>query len=331
MSEVSLAMGAPDGPTIARSIRLIFSGDWGMANLHRICGWLSQTMGERAGPESRFLTTTAHAGFDTAAALARNDVDVALATPACFARMPAEGRGPFAGRAVTCLRALAVLPQWDRLVLAVDAKYGIASFADLRRNRPSLKIAVSADNGMNHIGYATARIMAAAGIAPAELESWGGAYVERWRPDQCVALARAGVCDAVFQEAIMTPWWRELLEARSMVLLPIEAAVLDMLEECFGWARGELPQGYFPSLSAPLVTLDYSDFIVLVRDDLPEDVAYLLTWCLVETRAELERQYLHLPRERSPVTYPLEPRRMAESPIPLHPAAERYYRDAGHI
>jgi hypothetical protein len=49
----------------------------------------------------------------------------------------------------------------------------------------------------------------------------------------------------------------------------------------------------------------------------------------VETRDLIEVQYRHLAPERSPITYPLEPKKMAQTPFPLHPGAERYYREAG--
>jgi uncharacterized protein len=46
---------------------------------------------------------------------------------------------------------------------------------------------------------------------------------------------------------------------------------------------------------------------------------------LGETRHLIESQYWHLPPERSPITYPLDPTAMGRSPIPLHPGAARYY------
>jgi TRAP-type uncharacterized transport system substrate-binding protein len=320
-----------NGPTIAESIDLRLRGDWGMANFHRVCGWLSQEAGERTGPNSKFLISNGHGGFDAAQALASREVDLAITTPSVFARMATQGLGPFEGKPIPELRALAVIPQRDRLVLAIDASFGVTSFEELRQAQPPLKIAVSCDDGRNHIGYATMRLMEAAGVGREVLEGWGGGFIERQRPDQCVAIAQAGQSDAVFQEAIMTPWWRELLASRNMNLIPVEDDVLAALEARYGWARAELPAGYFPQLTEALVTLDYSDFVVMVREDMPEDLAHLLTWCLVETREGLERQYRHMPPDRSPVTYPLEPRRMAMAAIDLHRGAERYYREAGHI
>jgi uncharacterized protein len=64
---------------------------------------------------------------------------------------------------------------------------------------------------------------------------------------------------------------------------------------------------------------------MMTSSDLDDDVAYAVAWVLGETRHLLEGQYRHLPLERSPVTYPLDPPTMGRTPIPLHPGAARYY------
>ena len=61
------------------------------------------------------------------------------------------------------------------------------------------------------------------------------------------------------------------------------------------------------------------------RDD---DIAYLMAWCVCETTATIERQYAHLSPRDSPLTYPLDPAKMCQTSIPLHPGADAYYRDA---
>jgi uncharacterized protein len=58
---------------------------------------------------------------------------------------------------------------------------------------------------------------------------------------------------------------------------------------------------------------------------------HLAAWVLTETRGLFERQYHHIPPERSSVTYPLEPAKMATAPIALHPGALAHYRAAGYI
>jgi TRAP-type uncharacterized transport system substrate-binding protein len=320
-----------DTPLLERSLTLHFAGDWGQANLHRVCGWLAQELGDRTGPYSRFAIWNARGGTDSVRLVGRGLVDVALATPAAFVAMALDGRGPYGGEAFPHLRALGSVPQDDRLVLAVAAELGVRSWAELREQRVPLQIATSPDDGVNHIGLAVHRIMELEGIPRATLESWGGGYLEAERPPQCLARMRDGEANAVFYEAIMTPMWVELAEQRALHFLPIDAPVLDQLERDYGWPRGTLPAGYLRGLDAPLETLDFSDFLVIVRTEMPDDVAHLVAWCLGETRGALERQYRHLPPDRSPVSYPLDPARMAHTPITLHPGAARYYQEHGYL
>lgn len=202
----------------------------------------------------------------------------------------------FHGEPMPDLRALGVLSQNDRLVLAIDAKYGVKTFAELRATRPALTIAASVDDGTNFIGHISRRYMAAHGIDESVLASWGGRYVTSVRPDQALAAAAEGQADAVLQEAIMTPWWREIMECqdRLMNALPAEEDALGKLETSLGYRRNALPAGYWSTLEAPIAALAFSDFALLVRKDMPDDIAHLMAWCLVETRDALERGYSHL-------------------------------------
>src|SRR4029077_726925 len=131
------------------------------------------------------------------------------------------------------------------------------------------------------------------------------------------------------QEAIMTPWWQSMMHKRNAVALPAESGGLETLQRDCGLDRVTLPAGVLPGCAEPLPALDFSDFVVLVRGDMAADVAHLITWCLVETRAVIERQYRHIPADRSPLTYPLDPVRMSRVPIPMHPGASEYFKQAG--
>ena len=278
-----------------------------------VCGWLSQTVCDRAAEGSRVAIWNGSGGSDAPIAVSTGEVDLAVSTPANFARMAVAGAGPLAGKPQPRLRAIGVLPQDDRLVFALRRDLGIESFVQLREERPPLRLVVSVDDGKNHIGYLTHRWMEAAGISADEIRSWGGEVYEAERPETCLDLMASGEADGVIQEAIMTPWWHEQLDSVSLRFLPIEQTVLETLEREIGVKRNTLPAGYFRDLDFDMVALDFSDFVILVRDDMPDDLAYLIAWCFTETRHEFEGRYLHIPPDRSPVGYPLEPRAMAPS------------------
>lgn len=312
-------------PRIHRPVTLHLQGDWGQANLHRVCGWLSQEFSDRAGPGTRCAIWNGRGGSDGVLAVGRGEVDVALVTPAAFAAMGLDGRGPFAGLSFPELRALGQVPQRDRLVFAVSASLGVSTVEEVVERQLPLHIATGADDGVNFIGLAAHTLLDALGLGRTAVGGWGGGFLEDERPFPCLRWLAEGKANAIVQEAIMTPQWQRAAEAHPLTFLAIPGHVLADLETTLGWPRASVPAGYFPGQTAAFETLDFSDFLVLCRSDMPDDVAHLLAWCMGETRAALEAQYRHLPPDRSPVTYPLDPAQMGRTPVPLHPGAAHYY------
>jgi uncharacterized protein len=309
----------PPEPRIGRSLTLHLRGDWGGANLHRVCGWIAQELGARCGPYTRIATWNSRGFADAVQAVGRGEVQVALATPAAFATAALDGRGVFAGEPFPELRALGVVPQRDRLVMGVRRSLGIASFAQLRADKPALRLATAVHDGVNFVGLAAHELLARTGT---DIVGWGGQLLEDEQPFDTFAHVADGRADAVIHEAVMLPAWQEF--GRELRFLEVEPDVLRALESDYGWPPARVEAGHFPGAGA-FNTLDFSDFLVLTRQDLSEDVAYAIAWVLGETREVLERQYRHIPSERSPVTYPLDPVAMGRTPVPLHPGAARYY------
>ncbi|MDQ6934336.1 MAG: TAXI family TRAP transporter solute-binding subunit [Actinomycetota bacterium] len=308
-------------PFIDRPLTLHMQGDWGMVNLTRVCGWLGQEITDRSAPGTRIAIWNGRGFIDNVRALGRKEVDLAVATPSAFVTAALDGRGIYGGESFPDLRALGAVPQRDRLVFAVRRSLGISSFEQLRAEKPQLRLTTSGDDGVNHVGVAVTEVLTRSGV---DVAGWGGERLDHERPYECLADVLEGRADAIAHEAIMLPGWQEM--ADDMTFLSVEQPVLDSLQQDFDWPDADIPAGYFPGAPA-IHTLDFSDFLVIVRADLPDDVAYALAWILGETRQLLERQYTHLPPERSPVTYPLDPATMGRTPIPLHPGAARYYAE----
>jgi len=319
-------------PSLERSYHLRFVGDWGAANFHRICSWLCEEFCKRSGPRSRVaIWNVRGGGIEALHLVEEGEADLCLVTPAMLMPAMLDGSLIFQGRPAPHLRALAVLPQNDRMVLALRTDLGIHSFEELRARKPAIRIATAPDDGTNFIGYVARLFMQAHHLDQRTLQAWGSEYVEDTNPRDSLQRMEDGEVDAVLQEAIMTPWWFNLMESRKAIPLAAEESALQTLAKQYNFGRNDLPAGYWSTLGTPLPALDFSDFLVLVRDDMPDDVAYTLTQCLVETRHAIERQYRHLPAARSPLSYPLDPEKMARPTVTLHPSARRYYVDAGYL
>jgi uncharacterized protein len=322
-------MSAAKEARIDRVITVNMMGDWGIANLHRICGWIGAELWRRSLPGSRFATWAGRGSTDGIDAVLNGEMQTALFVPAGMATTIVEGRGFFSRPDIKRMKALGTLPQDDRLVFAIDASLGVSSFEELRRKKPKFLLTTGIDDGVNTVGFTAHRFLEAAGIGRKTLESWGATIIDGEAPWDTIPLVTRGDADAVLFEAVMTPYWTELLSKKKMNFLPFEENVLSALEQKYGWKRGHVPADRFPGLPGAYDALDFSDFLLICRDDLPDDIAYTIAALMCETPQILERQYKHLPPKMSPVTYPLEPRKIARTSIPLHPGAERYYNERG--
>lgn len=315
------------------TIHVRFKADQGTANFTRVCGWLAAGLRARSAPDSTFSIWTGSAYKDNVLAIGRGEVDVALTTPPAFAAQARAGVGMYQGEAFPDLRAIGTVPQTDRLVLAVAADTGLTSFEDIRRREYPLRISTEIDDGINGVGWGVARVFEAHGFSVDDLRRWGGAIVDAGGSPR-TALDRAidGTADAIFHEAIMSPLWVTLTETRTMRFLPMRPDVLDTLAQDYFFESAVIPQGKFRGVTADVPTLDWADFVILVRAEMPDALARALAELLVETWDTLEATYRHIPPERSPVSYPLNPYTTWRGvQVPLHPGAEQYFAERGFM
>ncbi len=237
-------------------------GDWGGANFHRICSWLTQEFCDRSGPGSRTtIASLRDGGMDAIFQVARGKADLAIATPAGIMGRAAAGCTPFP-EALPQLRALATLPQNDRMVLALHPRCAIDSFESLRKSKPAIRLATSINDGTNFIGFVADRFLEAHGLSEDIICAWGGSVIRAQRPEQCVALIESGRADALLQEAIMTPWWSNLVEGGHLKPIPAERDALEKLQNSIGLSTNVLPAGFWTTLETDLPALDFSDFVV---------------------------------------------------------------------
>lgn len=320
-------------PLIDRSLILDLVGDWGQATFHRILSWLSQQFCDRAGPKSRTRIWSIYGGGAQALAEVHDgQADLCIATPAKLMSAALKGEGIFAQWGpMPHLRALAALPQLDRLVLAVNPELGVRSFEALRQKKVPIRLTASDDDGNSFIGYVTWRLLEAHGLSASTIEQWGGKVLGFKRPHDCLAAAVDGSADAIIQEAVMLPDWNELIDRRGWVPIPVERTVLENLSSLAGFESATITNTHWTTLKEPVQAVDFANFLVIVRDDMPDDVARLLTWCLIHTREGFEQQFKHIPPERCSLTYPMQPKAMAQTSIALHPAARDVYQQVGAL
>ncbi|KAJ9660398.1 hypothetical protein H2198_002516, partial [Neophaeococcomyces mojaviensis] len=112
-------------PTISRNVVLQCVGDWGQANWHKIMAWITQEFTERCGRQSRTCTWSVQGGgMDPVDLVFSGQAHIAINTPTKLMRSALSGEGIFEGRPMPNLRAIATIPQDDRLMLGIHPSLG---------------------------------------------------------------------------------------------------------------------------------------------------------------------------------------------------------------
>jgi TRAP-type uncharacterized transport system substrate-binding protein len=131
---------------------------------------------------------------------------------------------------------------------------------------------------------------------------------------------RRGELDAIFDEGIKT-WLDEAL-ACGLAPIELEPAEFEQLGR-LGWRRVSLPKARFPGLLRDVDTLDFSGWPIYASASLPDEVAYEVCAAIVARTAEIPWEagthgaVGQIGRETD--STPMD--------VPLHPGAERWYRE----
>jgi TRAP transporter TAXI family solute receptor len=266
--------------------------------------------------------------FLTPPAISSGEADVGFVTPPACVAMAYRGIGAYS-KAMGNLRAIGALPHDDRMMWAVPAESPIRGIGDMKKH-PLRWVIPSRDFPVR---FAVDRILEAYGTSVDDLKRSGWQVIEESHCLQIPTFVLKGKADALVHEGRKTPAWIELGRKRPMRYLPIEEPMLRELEK-YGYRRGILPKGNFLGVERDVPCVDFSDWLLFTREDMPEEFIYLLTRIFVEDRQKLfEFHFRNIPVEACNLTCPIDPAQLCKNVggIPLHKGAERYYRENGYL
>lgn len=258
-------------------------------------------------------------GTDGIAEVARGEAQLAIVNPAEPLAMAVQGKGPFAEPFP--LRIITVIPSRDQFAFVVAERTGITSLADLRERRYPLRVMMR--DQTDHSNYLVVHaVLGALGFSLGDIVSWGGSISRHPLPPDVGAVERGDV-DAFFEEGVGS-WLDRAVEAGMRVLSLDEP----LLQEIEGWGlrRATFTRATHPSLQG-VNTLDFSGWPVFTHADTPDAVVEAFCRALVARADRIPWQGDGaLPLHRMCVEAP-------DTPLtaPLHPAAERFWRECGYL
>jgi TRAP-type uncharacterized transport system substrate-binding protein len=256
--------------------------------------------------------------------VARGEMQLAISNPAMYLALAARGTGPY--KTAIPLRAITVIPSPDQLAFAVTEKTGLQSLHEIRERRMPLRVSVRGqrDHALHPI---THEVLKAAGFSLDDIVSWGGQVrYDDGLPsrDNRFGAMQRGEVDMIIDEAVRG-WANAALDA-GMRILPLDDSVLAKME-ALGLRRGVMPVARYPKLGNDLPTLDFSGFAVYTHADVPDAVITSICAALEARKERIGWQ------EPGPLPVESGCRDTDDGPlvIPLHPAAERFWRGRGYL
>jgi TRAP-type uncharacterized transport system substrate-binding protein len=280
------------------------------------------TIGSGSGATFRPWLSLATGSAILAEQVAKGDgVDLAFVNPSALLTQAYRGVGLFS--APLPLRIVAVYPSWDRFVFMIHPRTGIRSLADIKAKRYPLRVSVREDPTHSTLVLID-QAFALHGFALKDIESWGGRLIFCGGPSDIRRLEplSRGEIDAVFDEGIKV-WLDEALAA-GLTPIALEPTEFDAMGR-LGWRKVSLPKARFPRLARDVDTFDFSGWPIYANASLPEQVAYDICDALAAREAEIPWEKgtggtaSHMGRESD--STPMD--------VPLHPGAERWYRERG--
>lgn len=163
-----------------------------------------------------------------------------------------------------------------------------------------------------------------AGAGEAALTSRGGSY-EFGTFDMVKSRFAGGTADVFVQVATLGhPSITEIAQNNPVTFLEPSKTVLDSMAKQYGWERRILPAGTFPGQTRD-IPLPGSTTVLFTSTALSDDMAYNITKTVCEQTAKLRASHKALAKfDCSDGKWKRE-----VTGLPLHPGAERYFKEKG--
>lgn len=272
------------------------------------------------------VNLSASSTLDGIARVLSGEIDLAFLNPSSALSVAYRGAGCYFTEPQP-LRAITVLPSRDQCMFAVHGSTGLSSIEDIGRAKYPLKLSLR-ERDEHWLHNMLDDILAAAGFSIADIESWGGkvrkeGHIPRPGTPKFEALA-AGEITGVFDEGVHG--WADAVTPAGLVALKLEEDTVSKLEE-MGYRRDYLFKSHYPTLPADILTLDFSGWPVFVLEDASDDMVRRVCAGL-----EYRKDLIHWEGE-GPLPLDQMCTDTPEAPLgaPLHPAAERFWKEQGYL
>lgn len=206
----------------------------------------------------------------------------------------------------------------------VTKKSGVTSWEEIAAAKNNFKLQTTRPGGTGEQGVR--QVLALLGSSKEDVAKKGG-FIEATERTGTAEAIKDGQADGWAHTVTKGhPAATQILTINEMNVLPLPDTVIKGMVEKHGWAEVTMPPNTFKGQTAPVKTV-MAVSNILVGASVPDSVVYTITKTLMENAREFPKIHAALAD--------FDPKRAADPVMngncPLHPGAEKYYKEAGLI
>jgi hypothetical protein len=219
------------------------------------------------------------------------------------------------------IRALAKL-QTMYFQMGILNSVGIKSLAEVKEKKFPLRVCTNPRGNM--VELVLQRVLKEYGITYEDIKGWGG-KVHFVSHSDSVSLVRDGHADAATMfTSVPAPAFTEISLTRPLSIVSLKEDIVSKLCSQYGYARGIVPAGTYKGQDKDALTLS-AGIILVVNSKLSDDLIYQIAKLMnsEDGRRKIGAIHADIAKEFTP------DKAFKDLGGPLHPGAEKYYREIG--
>ncbi len=246
------------------------------------------------------------------------EVDIATET-VCISKAALDGAVPFK-KPVGNIRSLANLRTDALLNIVVRADSGITSIEQIREKKIPLRLGPGPRGSVSQL--ALEWVFNEYGITFDDIKKWGGKIYNNDFGDVS-DMAKDGQVDMVIWLGPGEAWFfTELASNVELRWLPVSKEVAEAMNKKHMLYTSSFPATMFKGMMGKETPTVGTYMSLIVREDMSEDTAYKLAKALCEGQKDIITACPQWGTFKPETAW-------NDMPHPLHPGAEKYYREAG--
>lgn len=210
----------------------------------------------------------------------------------------------------------------DEFFVAVVAskKLGLTSLQDIKDKQLAVRLVTVPKGGLGE--YSAGLILGEYGMSYGDLEKWGGS-VRHTSFESIVSAFKDGQADLFIHTiTVGHPSLTEIAVSTDITFVDLAPDIVKKLEN-YGYVAATLPTGSFRGQTAPHHTIGLASNLVATKD-MPDDVAYRIAKAVCESKEDLVKGHAAFAPFKPEIAW-----QSGYLGAPIHPGAEKYFREKG--